>query len=403
MLLNDKQQQHSLFWTLLLFAFCLPIFPRVATYSGLLGLLICLIRPAIYKRFNLRFMLEILAFATPLLIYFPALFLGEPIGGKVETKMGLFFLPFVFVLVDWSIKERLLPLLKAYFLGLIGACLYTLVAASYTWLVSGEQNFFYSKLGSFLHFHPTYFSLYLLIGVVLFLLAYRKEHWLTKVEKQIGWLSVVLFTVFILLLSSRSQWINYFVFVPFLLYPIAKDKFGTFKTISLGLVAVVLMVILLFQIPSTRKRLVDVFQGAPATSNTSKISNVRFQTWDASWSLFKEQPWTGVGVANLQVKQLETYEKLTYDRPLKERYNAHNQYLDLLAGAGWIPLFFWLFCLFWQPNGRSELKSFYWTLLALFLVSFITESMLETARGVMVFAFFIGLFLIINKKASDAV
>lgn len=403
MLLNDKQQQQSLFWTLLLFAFCLPLFPRVATYSGLAGLVICLIRPAIYKRFNLRYMLEILAFSTPLLIYFPALFLGEPIGGKVETKMGLFFLPFVFVLVDWSIKERLLPLLKAYFLGLIGACLYTLVAASYTWIISGEQNFFYSKLGSFLHFHPTYFSLYLLIGVVLFLLAYRKEGWLTKLEKQIGWLAMALFTVFILLLSSRSQWINYFLFVPILLFPIAKDKLGTFKTIGLGLVGGVLLVILLFQIPSTRKRLVDVFQSTPTTSSTAKISNVRFQTWDASWTLFKAQPWTGVGVANLQAEQLDMYKQLDYDRPLKERYNAHNQYLDLLAGAGWIPLFFWLFCLLWQTNGSRELKPFYWTLLALFLVSFLTESMLETARGVMVFAFFIGLFLIINKKVSHAV
>lgn len=140
----------------------------------------------------------------------------------------------------------------------------------------------------------------------------------------------------------------------------------------------------------------DIFKSKEA-DQSAKITNVRYQTWDASLKLFKDKPLVGVGVQNLQQEQLNMYETLDYERPFREKYNAHNQYLDLLAGAGLLPLCFWLICLFWQRSFNKQYFKFYTIALSVFLLSFITESMLETARGVMLFSFVMGLLMVSIK------
>lgn len=395
MLLNDKQQQQGLFLTLLLFAFFLPLLPRVATYIGAVGLLICLLNPRIYLRLKRSSILEILAFSTPLLIWLPALFMGYPVSGKVETKIGLFLLPFVFYLLDSNDLFQTLKLFKSYFIGLCVAGVYTLSAASITFISSGTNDFFYSKLGAYLHFHPTYFSLYLILGICFFLIALRKKL-LKSREVKIGWIASVLFTVLILLLSSRSQWINFLIFIPLLVFPLLKDRLGGVKAIIVFFILGTIFLSAIYAIPATNKRLMDIFKSRDS-DQSAKITNVRYQTWDASLKLFKDKPIVGVGVQNLQQEQLKMYETLDYQRPLSEKYNAHNQYLDLLAGAGLLPLFFWLICLFWQRSHNKLYFKFYTIALSLFLLSFITESMLETARGVMLFSFVMGLLMVSIK------
>lgn len=401
MLLNDKLQQQGLFLTLLLFAFFMPLFPRVATYIGLLGILICLLNPKIYLRLNRRDLLELLAFSTPLLIWIPALVLGHSVEAKVETKSSLLLLPLIFYLVDQDIATKSIQLFKSYFLGLCLAGLYCIGGATISYFFQGSNNFFYSKLGSYIHIHPTYFSLYLIIAISFFMIAIRKNQ-LSQLERRIGWVFTVFFSLLVVLLSSRSQWFNYVLIVPVLLFPLVKDSFGRIRAVALFIFASLFFAFSIYMIPATNKRLMDVFSSNDATDEV-KIQNVRYQTWDASFELFKASPIVGVGVQNLQQEQLLMYEQLNYERPLREKYNAHNQYLDLLAGAGLIPLIFWLVCLFWQRPVNKNLQAYYFTALLLFLLSFLTESILETARGVMLFSFIMGLLMVSMKRKPYAV
>lgn len=401
MLLNDKQQQQGLFLTLLLFAFFLPVLPRLATYIGAMGLVICLLNPRIYLRLKRKSLLEILAFSTPLLIWVPALLMGYPVSGKVETKIGLFLMPMVFYLVDQDDVSKALKLFKSYFLGLCLAALYSLGAASVTYLSSGTNNFFYSKLGSYLHFHPTYFSLYLILGICFFLITLRQKR-LNTLEIRIGWIASALFAVMIVLLSSRSQWINFMVFVPLLSFPLLKDRFGGLKAGLLFSGAGLFFLTAIYLVPATNKRLMDIIK-PKEVEQPVQVSNVRYQTWDANLKLFIEKPLVGVGVQNLQKEQLKMYESEGYERPLQEKYNAHNQYLDMLAAVGVLPLCFWLICLFWQRRRNRFYTSLYKVALPLFLLSFVTESMLETSRGVMLFSFVIGLLMVCIKWREDEV
>ncbi|MDG1297380.1 MAG: O-antigen ligase family protein [Saprospiraceae bacterium] len=401
MLLNDKQQQQGLFLTLLLFAFFMPLFPRVATYIGALGILICLLNPKIYLRLKRRNILEILAFSTPLLVWIPALILGHSVGAKVETKVSLLLLPLVFYLIDQDIAAKSIQLFKSYFLGLCAAGLYCIGGATVSYFFHGSNNFFYSKLGSYIHIHPTYFSLYLIIAISFFMIAIRKNQ-LNQIERRIGWLATVFFSILIVLLSSRSQWVNYVLIVPVLLFPLLQDRIGSVKAAVLFIFAGLFFAFSVYMIPATNKRLMDLFSLNDTTEKV-QVQNVRYQTWDASLELFKASPLVGVGVQNLQGEQLLMYEQLNYERPLREKYNAHNQYLDLLAGAGLIPLIFWLVCLFWQRPVNRNLQAYYFTALILFLLSFLTESMLETARGVMLFSFIMGLLMVSMKRKPYAI
>jgi O-antigen ligase len=401
MLLNDKQQQQGLFLTLLLFAFFMPLFPRVATYIGALGILICLLNPKIYLRLKRKNLLEILAFSTPLLVWIPALILGHSVGAKVETKVSLLLLPLVFYLIDQDIAAKSIQLFKSYFLGLCVAGLYCIGGATVSYFFDGSNNFFYSKLGSYIHIHPTYFSLYLIIAISFFMIAIRKNQ-LSQIERRIGWLATVFFSVLIVLLSSRSQWVNYVLIVPVLLFPLLQDRIGRVKAAVSFIFAGLFFAFSIYMIPATNKRLMDLFRLNDTTEKV-QVQNVRYQTWDASLELFKASPIVGVGIQNLQREQLLMYEQLNYERPLREKYNAHNQYLDLLAGAGLIPLIFWLVCLFWQRPVNKNLQAYYFTALILFLLSFLTESMLETARGVMLFSFIMGLLMVSMKRKPYAI
>ena len=397
MLLNDKQQQWGLQWTLLLFSFLLPLFPRLAAGLGMVGLLICLVRPKVFKEIRRTELLDILAFSTPLLIWLPALISGNPVGAKVETKLGLFFIPLVMALVPAKdIHGLCRKMMKFFFVGLASAVIFCLCSALYTYLSTGSNTFFYSKLGGYLRFHPSYFSMYILLGISFFALFYQKG-WLSKKEISFGLPVMALFVLFIVLLSSRSQWINFMLLAPVLLFPILKESMGKWKAVLSILSCAILCGLILYSVPATKKRLMAVVEKSDSSSEKARVSNVRFQTWDVAWELFKEEPITGVGVQNLQQRRQEAYQSAAYTKPFEEKYNAHNQYLDLLAASGFIPLFFWLICLLWQRpvNGFGV---FYFVSLSIFLLSFLMESMLETARGVMVFSYVQGMFLLVIKK-----
>ena len=77
---------------------------------------------------------------------------------------------------------------------------------------------------------------------------------------------------------------------------------------------------LLFSIPATKKRLMAVVEKKDTSSAKSRVSNVRFQTWEVAWELFKTEPLTGVGVQNLQEKRQEAYREAGYIKPFEEKY-----------------------------------------------------------------------------------
>ncbi|MBK7408542.1 MAG: O-antigen ligase family protein [Saprospirales bacterium] len=146
-----------------------------------------------------------------------------------------------------------------------------------------------------------------------------------------------------------------------------------------------LFLIPLLLLPTTRHRFQRLLH---------PTDNVRMQTWGAAGSLIAQHPLLGVGTGDFTEKLYETYRSKAYLTPLKDKLNAHNQYLQTAATIGSPAAFFWILCLAWPfAWAWKEKKSRFLWFLVLFALSNLTESMLETQRGTMFYGFFNSLFL----------
>lgn len=134
------------------------------------------------------------------------------------------------------------------------------------------------------------------------------------------------------------------------------------------------------------------------------ISNdKRFQRWEASYEIFKENPFFGVGFSKIESIRNEKYSKYGFEVAARKDLNAHNQFLELLSRNGVIGGFGYAISL-----GFLFLLSIYRGdyLFSMVFMAFIfanmTESMLVRIKGIEYFAIFTSLFLCYPTKTNKA-
>lgn len=365
----------------LLFCFFLPLWPRLAAWLAALVFLVWLFNGSWAR------------LARPLALLLPALFIyylvaiawsddGQAGWHVLETKLPLLAFPLMLL---GTPPEQLQPerWFRAFAAGCLAAVIGSLGAAAWTFFNTGDpSHFFYSKLGEFLSFHPTYFSMYLSLAV--FGIAQQTTRW--------AWPRIALlclFLFFIFLLSARMQMLILAALSLGALWLQAFEK-GTFRFAGIATAGgLALFFGLLILLPATRHRLERLFQ--PAAGQTA---NVRTQTWDAAISVIKKYPLLGAGTGDFRDEMNAAYREKGYLAPLKDNLNAHNQYLQTAGTLGLPAAFLWVLCLVWPAVlAWKRKKPLYLWFLLLFLLSNLTESMLQTQRGVMFFGFFHSLFL----------
>ena len=141
----------------------------------------------------------------------------------------------------------------------------------------------------------------------------------------------------------------------------------------------------------------EQYQNAGNPEGNSVIQRLEF--WKAGWSIFWENPWTGIGPGNLRIAFKEAYEQNESRLSATFRKRAHNQYLTYLISFGVLGSIFILFgYLFASLAGmRSFLST---SFLLVWTLSFINEDTLETQIGVSFFIFFLCLYAF-NKLETD--
>ncbi|MFN7604055.1 MAG: O-antigen ligase family protein [Bacteroidota bacterium] len=114
---------------------------------------------------------------------------------------------------------------------------------------------------------------------------------------------------------------------------------------------------------------------------------MRRAIWVCAIDVIKNDLWLGVGTGDGQDALQESYLNRNFVLAGKyNRFNAHNQYLQVAINFGLIGLLSWLGVLIWllYHQRRNWLLL---TLITIFLFSMLTESMLETNKGVLTFSF----------------
>ena len=393
MILSKRQHEAIHQSLLMLFCFLLPLHPRVSVLVIIFLVINWLLSGRVYFNFK--------SFLSPVPILFLSFYVMHLIGlmytsnwtegmQRVETKLPLLIFPLILFSFPLKSKESISSILKSYVVGCLLASIYCFANGFLKYMETGENWMAYKKLGSFLGFHPTYFSMYLSFAffIVLFFLVEKiKTH---SVKYKIG--SGILagwFFIVILLLSSRMTILAtvFILGISFLTWMYFQQKI--FQGIGISILAIVLLFFSIKNLPSVNQRTQAAINSA-ITKDSTKVNRApRINLWNAAFTVVKENPLLGTGTGDVQDELMRIYQERNYERALKDNFNPHNQYLQTTATLGIIGgilLLIYLMAPFWLAFQQKDYL--YLLFLSLVIMSFLTESILQTQRGTLFFGFF---------------
>lgn len=169
--------------------------------------------------------------------------------------------------------------------------------------------------------------------------------------------------------------------------------------------SILTLVISAFAIPSARKQWNEFFDfSAKSTIVLDQDSSLgkswggkalRIAIWKCSADILNEHWLTGVGTGDVQDSLQKAYEKRKfYFASMYNRYNAHNEYLQITLANGLTGLLILLSCIFYPllHYNKNFSGNTYLLFLMLFALVGFSESLLEVNKGIIWYSFFNSIF-----------
>ena len=244
--------------------------------------------------------------------------------------------------------------------------------------------------------HPTYFSSFLLVSftISLFLLIRHKKNILAMINMPI-------MVFFIVLFSSRMILIILLLTITFaILYLIFKKGFKQSAWVLLiGFFLLAALVYPAKDVIGERFKEIKTEINKPIVGDYYNSTNTRIEILKCYFIVLKEVPFFGYG-DKLQEKLNACYkENNNSDFYLKQTFNTHNYYINLIAYGGWIFLLLfsgYLFFIYKKIN-YSALGVF---LLIQFLLINLTENYFSRHYGIVLFTYLISMFIFIKERET---
>jgi O-antigen ligase len=404
--------------TLIVAAFCIPMSVRVSTYSLILlsvAWLFCV--PTQAKKDALRVnALRLIPFALYCLVLLIGLLYTENYKHgffQLEKNSAFLVVPLIF---GASPKTRKRPVLLAFAAGCCFAMLINITFATIRYTTDHSiENFFYYSLTGPLDFNPIYTSIYLLFSIIIIL-----EFYSMKVLGKTDYVIIVTLLIFLfaslLLLSSKMAY-----FVSFVILIIASIEVFRQRRRLLLLCGFFLVVIIAYTLNNSFIR--SRWEEALSIKGLGVLSKdviyegdvngltLRLLTWKFGLTALSEKPVhmiTGVGTGDTQDFLNRMYEKhnmaITISPTEKYGYyghNAHNQFMQSYFRAGIFGLLVTII-LFWAvlKDGFATQNKLLIAISLVIMFFCITESVLETNKGIVFTCFFLSL-LFVNKSSNE--
>ena len=276
----------------------------------------------------------------------------------------------------------------------------------------GTFSIYYFHYGNAsLFYHPSYASMYYCFSfVIIFYVLINNQ--LSSWKKIIAWFMFLLFPMGIALLDSRTGLLAFAAtIVMFAFYIVI---FNRKKSLRFFLYMSVLFCIfgaIYLLLPKEINRLfVSIYQMKVENIKVENINveninveelnedvrlgkiDARAQIWISAVEVIKEHPVLGVGTGDVKDALMEKYIQYNFYKSQEYRFNAHNQFLQIMVTfglAGFAIFLTFLASIFWMSWKKRSVLLFAFGLIG--LVNFWTESMFEKQIGVMFFAFFFAL------------
>ncbi len=275
--------------------------------------------------------------------------------------------------------------------------------------------FFYENFAN-LRLAPTYYAILVCLAMLLLLIdVFFSQKLQIFTSKTFKIILLAFFFLTLMLLAARMQFFILIlgIFLIFLEYFRIKQKL--WQGVGLGLVLLLALGLVAFFNPYTKKRFQDIFdknQNLVLDKNKDVSTGrdwdgaaLRFAKWQCASELIQRNWLWGVGTGDGQDELQKVYKEYKfYFAALYNRYNAHNQYLEIWIALGVLGFALWGLVLTISLK-RAIRYGNYWLLAVQIVMIFsaFTESFLQRNLGVMIMAIFYGIGLAWQKiQEADA-
>jgi O-antigen ligase len=376
---------------LLLVSFSLP--DKVAPI-----VIIILLTLSLYIRIKKKigFSNYLVFFYFSIFIYYALRLIGSPnfnLGVKFLEKNLIFVVGPIFIIP--SIINNRDKLLKTFVIGFTLVSSFTMIMLVLDSLMGSNTTKWYFQNIENYGFHPTYMAMY--AGVSLLILDRCK----TFHSKHIRIIFIIINVLFIFFAASRIILLALFVLLVFRAVFFKKKKY-------LVLLSLVFSLCFLAYFSSNDFRFkinqLTAFRGFTYYDNNDYGSiSLRVAKIKASYNVWQENLWFGVGTGALEEELIKQYRSKDIECwPCSQRrYNPHNQYLSVLSGHGVIGfglfIFSIVFILYHAIKNRNFLLI---EIVIIFLLTALTESILERQKGVLIFVVLTYLIFTVNKNIT---
>ncbi len=332
----------------------------------------------------------------------------------VQQKIALVVFPLLLAGMSPYFWKNIRWVFWAFIAGLLVASTYDLVfafKASYAagadqgifhyWVYDTHQNigfiqlimmryslFSYGYLSQWMH--PSYFSMYLILGIVFIFHFYKEDRQRRPLIKAAYLLVIVFFLTMLFFLQSSAGLIS--LAVIFIGLFLTEFKFlRKKKVITYASFIVVLTLVILGAYYVNNKSAYN--SDLLSSESFSKSSNVRLSIWENSVPLGLENPILGIGPGDLRDSLKEALETSGNSGFANGNFNMHNQFLESFIGIGLIGLTLLFAILFYAFRiARMQKNALLNYLLIILVLNFFFESVLNRQSGLFFFLFFLSLF-----------
>jgi O-antigen ligase len=395
--------------SLFLLSFCVPFLEILASIAAVIFIIFNLIYAYFHKS---EFQIKQLINFLPIYIVFFIMLVSLIYSPDLSIALKIIFksqVIIIFPLVFWlrgSVEKIILDkTLRFYVFGVGTSMALSLLIAFRNYIITADSSVFtYYELSETLSLHPTYFSLFILSGMILIV---------SKLIESKIFNSVFLFISLVLIILLQSR-IAIFGLLIVIIYGIisANNRFS----LLFFLCFFSLLIFSLNNTNSLKNRLIEIssfnyIKGDIGSLDENGV-NQRSWLWINSFNQIKEAPFLGYGLgsqANYFRWKVEK-ELLTQDKSLNLKIaesslsenNLHNQYLQFFYESGVLGFFFFLtgfLILFVYLFRRKQYAQL--LILIVFLIFMLTENLLQRQMGIFFYSFIFSLTLSGKQKIFE--
>lgn len=381
---------------LFLLAFTIPIGWQVATKIVVLLIVVMVIRCVAEKGRGLPLNRHsnkklYLFFATTYIMYAISMLYTSNVSDgwqNMEKKLSFIIFPFFFFVSDMTYlsSKRIKALFYAFLSGLLLFIVSNMLWAIYDFIVLDApiRRFLGWEITKINYIHHTYIAMYACFGIIYSFVELFDNHLKSKGKIAFLLSTLVLSTLFVILVESRAGILCMFLLFACLFAWLFFVKKKRMITMCVGTALAVLLVIFFLLFPSGLNRIIKTQQDLVDTEHKEDI---RITLLKAGLSVAKENCMFGVGVGDRCDVLIKYYE----DNNLEcGDLNSHNQFVDTTISIGMLGLllllgYFVVPIVLFAINKRWDVVM----LLFLFSIAFnaVFEAVFETQTGILYFNF----------------